>query len=155
MTHAAIIIPGAMGSVLKLNQEVIWPGSAQELFLPYKKMAKLMLPNLDATDVIRSVSISEQYQKLIDDLAICGFREDDNPQTLYVCPYDWRKDNAMAATKLADLIDKAVMQNGVTEISLIAHSMGGLISRYYLESGDFNARSGFPAIRLLITLGTP
>ncbi len=155
MTHAVIIIPGIMGSVLELNGEVIWPGSLLELKLPYKKMAKLLQPNLVATDVIRSFSISEQYQKLIDDLAKCGFREDDNPKTLYVLPYDWRKDNALAADKLAALIDEAVTQNGATEISLIGHSMGGLVSRYYLESGNFNTRPGYQSIRRLITLATP
>lgn len=155
MANVAIVIPGIMGSVLELHGEVIWPGSPLDLYLPYNKMAKLMDPNLVATDVIRSVSISVQYQKLIDDLGKCGFREDDNPKTLYVFPYDWRKDNALAAEKLAELIDQAVTQNGATEISLIAHSMGGLISRYYLESGDFNGRPGFSSVRRLLTLGTP
>lgn len=154
MAHAAIVIPGIMGSVLELRGEVIWPGSPLDLYLPYNKMSKLMDANLVATDLIRNVSISEQYQKLIDDLSKCNFREDDNPKTLYVCPYDWRKDNALAAQKLADLIDQ-VTQNGAAEISLIAHSMGGLISRYYLESGEFDGRPGFSSIRRLLTLGTP
>src|SRR5258707_5077870 len=155
MTHAVIIIPGIMGSVLELNGEVIWPGSLLELTLPYKKMAKLLQPNLVATDVISRFSISEQYQKLIDDLAKCGFREDDNPKTLYVFPYDWRKDNALAADKLAALVDEAVTQNGATEISLIGHSMGGWVSRCYLESGTFITRPGYQSIRRLITLATP
>ncbi|MEN3331945.1 MAG: hypothetical protein V7641_1310 [Blastocatellia bacterium] len=155
VTHAAIVIPGIMGSVLQLNQEVIWPGSPLELYLPYNKMAKLLNPNLVATDVIRQVSISEQYRQLIVDLGKCGFHEDSNPKTLYVYPYDWRKDNALAAQGLAALIDKAVTQNSATEISLIAHSMGGLISRFYLESGDFNGRPGYSAVQRLLTLGTP
>jgi len=41
------------------------------------------------------------------------------------------------------------------EISIVAHSMGGLISRYYLESGRFDSRPGFQRVRDLITLGTP
>jgi hypothetical protein len=144
-----------MGSVLELNGEMIWPGSPLEILLPYKKMSKLMNPDLIATDIIRKVSISEQYEKLIEDLGKCGFREDDNPKTLYVCPYDWRKDNALSAQKLADIVDMAVAQSGATQISLIAHSMGGLICRYYLESGEFNGRPGFSPVRLLLTLGTP
>lgn len=155
MTHAAILIPGIMGSVLELNGEVVWPGSILELRLPYRKMDKLMQPGLNATDVIRRVSISTQYQGLIDDLARCGFVETDNPKTLYVFPYDWRKDNAESAGKLADLADQAVTQGGATELSLIAHSMGGLISRYFLESGDFAGRPGLAAVTRLLTLGTP
>jgi phospholipase A1 len=153
MTHAAILIPGIMGSVLKLGKEVIWPGSPLELVLSYKKMDELMKPELIATDVIRKVSISVQYQDLINDLETCGFRENGNPKTLYVCAYDWRVDNAKSAEKLAAMADLAVQQ-GATELSLIAHSMGGLISRYFLESGDF-AGPGHKAVRRLLTLGTP
>jgi pimeloyl-ACP methyl ester carboxylesterase len=155
MAHVALLIPGIMGSVLKLNGEIVWPGSAWELYLPYGKTDKLLDSHLIATDVIRKVSVSVQYQGLIDDLGKCGFRENDNPKSLYVCPYDWRKDNAEATTKLADLADYAVTQGGATEISLIAHSMGGLVSRYYLESGEFAGRPGLAAVRRLLTLGTP
>jgi pimeloyl-ACP methyl ester carboxylesterase len=156
MTRVAIVVPGIMGSELRLNGEVIWPGSFLSLFLPYGKMNELMNPNLDATDLIRTYSVSTQYAKLIEDLERCGFRENDAKPTLFVCPYDWRKDNALSAKTLADVIDKAFNTHpGNAEISLIAHSMGGLISRYYLESGDFNARPGFASVRQLITLGTP
>jgi phospholipase A1 len=156
MTKVAILVPGIMGSELRLNEEVIWPGSLWELKLPYKKMDKLKDPNLVATDVIRSFSVSEQYQGLINDLAKCDFREDVDPPTLFICPHDWRKDNALSARVLADLIDKALAKHGEgIQISIIGHSMGGLISRYYLESGEFNSRPGFSHVKQLLTLGTP
>jgi hypothetical protein len=41
------------------------------------------------------------------------------------------------------------------EITLLAHSMGGLVSRYYLESKLFEDRPGFSSIKRLITMGTP
>src|SRR5262249_42724736 len=57
---------------------------------------------------------------------------------------------------LAAHIDNAVGQHGeASEIFLIGHSMGGLVSRYYLESGSFKKRKGFKNVRQLITLGTP
>ncbi|HWT00859.1 MAG TPA: hypothetical protein VN256_11485 [Pyrinomonadaceae bacterium] len=156
MAHVAIIVPGIMGSQLELNNEVIWPGSVWSLIGSYKMMDELLDPAAVATDLIRSFSISEQYQQLIDDLGKCGFREKDQPPTLYLCPYDWRKDNALAAGALADVIDKAqAAHEAGCEISLIGHSMGGLVSRYYLESGDYNSRPGFNCVRRLLTLGTP
>jgi|GEM_PF-1231171 len=160
MTHVAIMVPGILGSVLKLNNKTVWPGSAKDILFGSTfgndEMNRLMEPNLVATDVIRSVSISKQYEKLIEDLGQCGFHENDQPPTLFLCPYDWRKDNAESAEKLADLVDKAFNLHGAaTELSLIGHSMGGLISRYYLESGKYNARPGFKAVRRLLTLGTP
>ena len=158
MPHVAIVVPGIMGSQLELNGEVIWPGSVLNLIGSYKKMEELMDPDLKATDVIRSFSISKQYQGLLDDLGRCGFRESDQPATLFVCAYDWRRDNAESANTLADLVDKAAAAHGGAgkcEISLIAHSMGGLVSRYYLESGKYTQCAGFSSVRRLLTLGTP
>lgn len=158
MNKVAILVPGIMGSVLELNGEVIWPGSVWSLLGTYKKMTELMDPNLVATDVIRSVSISDQYEDLIEDLNLCGYREGSSPPTLVICPYDWRKDNRDAAKILAAKIDTAVADHGGDEnceVAIIAHSMGGLVSRYYLESGDFAANPGLKAVKLLITLGTP
>jgi len=156
MAHVAILVPGIMGSVLKHDGQVIWPGPLSSLIFSYKLMDKLLEPNLQVPDVIRKVSISTQYRSLIEDLAKCGFREDSEPQTLFVCPYDWRKDNATSADTLADKVDEAFNEHGGNvEISIIGHSMGGLVSRYYLESNHYNARPGFQSIRRLLTLGTP
>lgn len=164
MTRVVIFVPGIMGSVLELKhadgtREVVWPGPVSSLLLPYKKMAELMRDDLEATDLIRRVSVSAQYEKIVADLLACGFGEvgqGGGPPTLYLCPYDWRKDNALSAGVLADKVDAAVAAHGAgAEVTLIGHSMGGLVSRYYLESGDFDQRPGLKAVRDLITLGTP
>src|SRR5437764_5931485 len=156
MTNAVIFLPGIMGSELRLGKVIVWPGSFSSLALHYGKMSQLMRDDLVATDVIRSFSFSEQYQALFHDLKTCGFDESSSPPTLYVVPYDWRKSNALAANVLADSLDKAVEEHG-NELTLriIAHSMGGLVARYYLESGEFSKRQGFQTVRELITLGTP
>ena len=69
-------------------------------------MEQLLKPTLVATDVIRSFSISTQYANLIDSLEACGFNEAGSSPTLKVFPYDWRKDIALAAKALGDLIDQ-------------------------------------------------
>lgn len=156
MTQTAVLIPGIMGSELWLGDQMIWPGKPRELVLRYKKMAQLLDDKLEPRDVIRSVSFSQQYGFLIEDLRRWGFREAGSPPTLRVFPYDWRKSNILASDKLADLVDQIFDEHsGQAAISLIAHSMGGLISRFYLESGRYNARRGFAAVRQLLTLGTP
>jgi pimeloyl-ACP methyl ester carboxylesterase len=156
MKQLAVLVPGILGSELRLNGQMVWPGSVTDLVLPFYRIADLLRDDLVATDVIRSYSISTQYQALINDLARCGFREDDDPPTLVVCPYDWRKANELAAVTLADRLDAAVDQHGGdVEVSLVAHSMGGLVSRFYLESGDFKDRPAFGKVRRLITLATP
>lgn len=155
MPPVAVLIPGIMGSELRLGDEVVWPGPIQSLVFAYTKMDQLLSPYLRATDVIRSYAyFSTQYQALIDDLAVLGFREPD--RTLLVFPYDWRKANENAADKLADLLDTVPTLHGArAEVSIVAHSMGGLIARHYLESGRFKDRPGFDRVRRLITLGTP
>lgn len=154
MKTIAILVPGIMGSVLKLGDEIIWPGPLTSLWFPYRRMKELLHDDLIATDCIRMFSVTTQYQSLIDDLANCGYSEDEG--TLIIGAYDWRKDNAESANKLAEYVDTAVQHHGANvEISLVAHSMGGLVARYYLESGKFNDRLGFGRVRRLLTLGTP
>src|SRR4051794_12741368 len=99
MPSVTVLIPGIMGSELRLDGEVIWPGPIRSLVLPYRKMDKLLNPDLTATDLIRSYAFSSQYQALIDDLGELGFREDN--RTLFIFPYDWRKANEQAAAQLA------------------------------------------------------
>lgn len=153
MRHLVIFVPGIMGSELYLGQELIWPGPVSSLIGSYKQMEELLRLDLKVGDVIRKFAISEQYRALIQDLETFGFKEG---ETLFLHPYDWRRSNAIAAEGLANRIDQSVGPSGdEVEVTLIAHSMGGLVSRYYLESGEFTARPGFHAVRRLITLGTP
>jgi Lecithin:cholesterol acyltransferase len=71
-------------------------------------------------------------------------------------PYDWRRDIRYAARKLDELIEYKLRiwrentGNKEAKVILLAHSMGGLVSRYYLE-----ARNGYQNCSLLVTFGTP
>lgn len=153
MKHVVVLIPGVMGSVLKLGQDEIWPGPVRSLVLPYRKMKELMREDLVASDCIRSF-VFKQYQALIEDLAICDFHEAD--KTLVVAAYDWRSSIDRSAETLALHLEKAFDHHaGDLDISLVAHSMGGLVARCYLESGLFMGRRGFDRVRRLITIGTP
>src|ERR1051326_4005452 len=153
MTHVVVLVPGIMGSVLKLGNEVIWPGPVQSLLMPYRKMTELLDPNLVASDCIRHF-ILPQYQSIIDDLDICGFSE--AARTLVICAYDWRKPIEKAAEVLDQRIAGIHSEHGdAVEISIVAHSMGGLVSRHYLESGRFSGSAGFNTIRNLFMLAVP
>jgi hypothetical protein len=107
------MLPGIMGSELRLGDEVIWPGPASSLLLEFKRTPDLLRPNLVATDVPRSfggaVSI---YETLILDLEVCGFHEMTRLRTLHVVPYDWRKSNYEAAGILAKRLDDIRGEHG-------------------------------------------
>lgn len=81
---------------------------------------------------------------------------DNKAANFYHFPYDWRRDNRANARILKKLIDKRLKcwreKSGAADakVILLAHSMGGLISRYYLE-----VLEGWQDSRALFTFGTP
>lgn len=81
---------------------------------------------------------------------------EDKPANLYHFPYDWRRDNRASAKILQKLLNKRLKtwreysQNPSAKVILLAHSMGGLVSRYYLE-----VLGGWQDCKALFTFGTP
>lgn len=81
---------------------------------------------------------------------------DDKAANFYQFPYDWRRDNRANARILKRLIDKRLKcwreHSGASDakVILMAHSMGGLVSRYYLE-----VLEGWRDSRAIFTFGTP
>lgn len=157
MRSVAVVIPGAMGSELSLGGKLIWPGSIPALLGGYALLDELLDERLAATDLIREYTpFAPQYGTLIRKLAPCGFREEESPPTLVPFPYDWRRPNEDSARALAARLEAVVdAHKGQAAITLIAHSMGGLVARYFLESPEFHRSAGCAAVRRLITLGTP
>jgi len=58
-------------------------------------------------------------------------------ETLYVFTYDWRRDNVETARALSEAIERIRAAHGQPglKVDLVAHSMGGLVARYYLKYG--------------------
>jgi Lecithin:cholesterol acyltransferase len=81
---------------------------------------------------------------------------DDRAANFYHFPYDWRRDNQVAAKILKRLLDQRLKcwrehsGNPNAKVILLAHSMGGLISRYYLE-----VLGGWTDCKALFTFSTP
>jgi hypothetical protein len=78
------------------------------------------------------------------------------PANYFEFPYDWRRDNRYSARKLKEFVEERLTlwrkHTGLNnaKVILIGHSMGGLVSRYYLE-----VLEGWPKCKALITFGTP
>lgn len=104
----------------------------------YTKTARLITDNFDVT-------VGDIYND-----------PDDRAANFYQFPYDWRRDNRANAQILKKLIDKRLKcwreKSGASDakVILMAHSMGGLVSRYYLE-----VLEGWQDSRALFTFGTP
>lgn len=85
-----------------------------------------------------------------------GEIDSDKPANYFEFPYDWRRDIRVAARSLKKLIDCKLplwrSHSGAEDakVILLAHSMGGLVARHYLE-----VLNGWHDCRLLVTFGTP
>lgn len=178
MKDIVILIPGIMGSVLQ-NQsgEDIWNVSLQaalratrETITQGSLLEELMIKNDDierdylddgikATGLIQDAYLFPGFIKLADGYTSLRNRLlknfDLSPgKNYFEFAYDWRRDNRVAAKLLKKLIDEKLLKwqdrNPEAKVILIAHSMGGLISRYYLEH-----LGGGEHCKALFTLGTP
>lgn len=103
------------------------------------------------------------YRKITDELkSVFELREGalnsvDQSINYIEFPYDWRRTNVFTANRLKEVIDHRLRllreseeRYENAEVILIAHSMGGLISRYYLE-----VLEGRETCKALYTMGTP
>jgi len=99
--------------------------------------------------------VGDYYQGLIKTLEAAGFTQGED---LFIGCYDWRKTNGLnpdAAVNsgeeyLKHWIDEAKSKSGSRKVDIIAHSMGGLVSRSYIQGDNYQSD-----IDQLIMLGTP
>ncbi len=136
-----------------LKDEVIWVNELKAADIAcddYFDVLKLKIDGVtpDYPEVVLSGDIySGTYSKLIKFLVDNGYEQN---KTLFVFPYDWRKDVALTSSQLQNLITSIKNQTGAAKVDIIAHSMGGLVARNYIKDADKASN-----VRKLITLGTP
>ena len=71
-------------------------------------------------------------------------------QGAYAFPYDWRKSPLIAAAALDGYVGNVLSKTGAKHVTLMAHSMGGLVLQAYLVD-PAHAKN----VARAITLGTP
>lgn len=186
MDDLIVLIPGITGSVLKKHGSDIWAPSfgaiANALLSLGKNLETLSLdwddPDVEdlgdgitATGLIQDAVIVPGFVKIDGYTKISGMIRDcfevtpgvldpeskpNPPANFFEFPYDWRRDNRLAARHLKELIDlrlpqwRAYTDDPDAKVIIIAHSMGGIIARHYLE-----VLGGSEHCKALITFGTP
>lgn len=112
-------------------------------------------------NIIKTLSKYGGYQK-----ATAGEKPNPKHKNYYTFIYDWRQDNVQTSIELADLVDQIRLDYGDPDlkVDIVAHSMGGLITRYFVRYGrvDVLDDNDFPInmyggnrVRRVILLGTP
>lgn len=87
------------------------------------------------------------YDNLLDEFKNNGYIVG---KDLFVFPYQWRDSNVENAIKLKYKIADIKTLANWPKVDVVAHSMGGLLTRQYIQSNDYQKD-----IDQLITLGTP
>lgn len=157
--HIVVFIPGIMGTRLELKAadgsiEEVWPPTPLETKFGYKRIDKLMKPAVYPTTLISNVLCFQFYSTITTILNNLGFVENSATKKLVLFPYDWRQDLFKTVDALAARLD-AIGAEKATKISIVAHSMGGLISRLLLESGTYKSKKWFSKIDQFVALAVP
>ncbi|MCC6500150.1 MAG: FHA domain-containing protein [Anaerolineales bacterium] len=129
-----IFVPGTMGSQLWLGSEQVWPNVNYLLKHPevfrYTEGDTRLQPKgiLNEMVIVPNLISIDQYNLLgnylVEEL---GYEREKN---FIEFAYDWRQDVRQSARDLAKFVEGWDVQGPIT---IIAHSLGTLVSRYYVE----------------------
>ena len=180
-----VLIHGLMGSRLTNTNsgKEVWIGNVGKLLFSDYNEAKLeidpqsLLPKpspVVASGLLDSIAGKDFYASITETLETAGRyqrAEPGEPQPVgarnyYEFVYDWRQDNVQTARELSRFIEQVRLDYADPElkVDLVAHSMGGLVARYYLRYGETDTLDdnefvvnlhGAKRVRRIILLGAP
>jgi len=180
-----ILVPGMLGSRLARRDtgEELWPGSTRKLLTSgYQDLALRIDPEMlePVDDGLVPSGLFEEavgqdfYGRIVRVLREVGGYLPSRPgqrvvqqkARLYVFTYDWRQDNVVTVRRLDEFIEQIRRDYGnpALRVDVIAHSMGGLVVRYYQRYGTDDVLDGntFPMtgagaakLRRVVLLGVP
>jgi lecithin:cholesterol acyltransferase len=175
MGDVIVLLPGIMGSILRKDGRDVWGLSGSALLNGLKTLGRSVSDLTLSGDSPEAETLGDGItadRVFPDTHLLPGLWKIDGYSTLakaiasefdtrpglnyFELPYDWRRDNRVAARRLAKLAPnwlnawRQSSGNRDAKLILIAHSMGGLVSRYFLE-----VLGGWRETRMLITFGTP
>jgi pSer/pThr/pTyr-binding forkhead associated (FHA) protein len=148
-----VFIPGFMGSELWRGSERIWP-NVKSLFTNPEWYRWPSQEPIVARQVVSEIVILPKFFKLERYAALGDFLCEslgyERGKDLLEFPWDWRIDLRVSAQRLSERITewRARVKEAREPITLISHSMGCLIARYFVEK--LNGRS---VVSRMIMLG--
>jgi len=168
MADVVVLLPGITGSVLRKDGRDVWgmtPGGAGRALLSLGgSIGELRLQGDDAEDGISAPLVMPDLHLIPGLWKIDGYSKVSRyildtfgvvaQENFFQFPYDWRRDNRIAARQLKAKTGRWLhawrRENPEAKLVLVGHSMGGLVARYFLECLE-----GWRDTRALVTFGTP
>lgn len=170
-----VLVPGFLGSVLEKDGKELWglsKGALLRALLSLGSSVGSLELRGDGTDELASDGVTAP-RLLPDTHLLPGLWKVDGythvsetlisrfgllrGQNYFEFPYDWRRDVRLTAKRLARRAPEwlehwrhSLGGSPDSRLILVAHSLGGLVSRYFLE-----VLGGWRHTRALITFGTP
>ena len=175
MPDVLVVIPGILGSELKQKGRAAWGlsiGAGVHAMTSLGGSIGALRLTADSPDPRESVDDVEA-SRILPDLHLIPYLwkvdgysglteallrtfDVERGANYFEFPYDWRRDNRIAAKQLQrqsrDWLRRwrELSGNDEAKLIIVAHSMGGLVARYFLE-----ALEGWPEAKALVTFGTP
>ena len=143
-----IFVHGFLGSKIVCDGQELWPN------LPLPRLMQMELERDGRTNrfcasagpvagqLLETALGSDIYKSTVD------FLRDLNPNDFHLYAYDWRKNPEEAVAGLDALVDQVRPEGG--QVVLMAHSMGGLVVRSYVEDAGRATK-----VSRAVTVGTP
>ena len=169
MADVVVVLPGITGSVLRDSQgRDLWAPTAgavaRALVTLGRSLADLELRDEHADDGVTAPLMIPDLHLIPGLWKIDGYSKVSaylqrqfavTPgKNFFAFPYDWRRDNRVAAHRLKEQSDRWLWEwrreSPDAKLILVGHSMGGLVARYFLECLE-----GWRDTRRLVTFGTP
>ncbi|MCB2290791.1 hypothetical protein LGK97_13680 [Clostridium sp. CS001] len=142
--EVVIFIPGIMGTELYYDSEKVWLPSTKSLKSILKGSASLICDK-DGTPLLTDVQIGSP---LADSSTLLKETlENTDKYKVLLFGYDWRIDNSINADRLKEFIDINTAND--QKVSIIAYSMGGLVTAKYIANGNTEK------INKYISIGVP
>lgn len=165
-----IFVPGYYGSFLKRTKDNkrVWFSAGQAIWgnqtlalikdgIQVPGAVELVEDGVfDSVDLIPGILSKDVYGKFIASLE----NQFPGQANIVTFAYDWRQDITLSVQQLAQLVEKLYAE-GAPKVAIVSHSMGGLITSFYLLYGDQTLKDAQPnmegAIKLhaVVMAGTP
>jgi hypothetical protein len=159
-----VFVPGILGSKLvdSADGKLLFGNESMVSWLaqPFEWVRRMRQGDgIAASGSVRPAGLTsfnfptQRFDEIPYDPAIARFRSALGPANVIVFAYDWRLSNETNAARLQSVIARAwpdAASDPARRGAIVAHSMGGLIARHFIEN-----LGGNRFVSRLITVGTP